>query len=338
MEGRPREELEAWARDVADLPRAPMQPYLRPPDFVLHCDASDSAVAGILVEAPGGTHVGARFWRRLDSREALWSSCLREMTGYDHSFAAFCRTRDLRGCVVEVVGDHQAAKFIFANGGSSCVDEETGTLLITDTLIHMLVTAKANQCEVRFRWVRHELVQDADDLSKWCDRMDFSLRPVHLAAVRAALGAWDVDRFAAPHNATCQRFNSLFGCATAEATDALAQDWRVGVSFVLPDFFTIDAVLDLIERDDANVILVVPEWRSKPWWGRLWSSAWATRRRRHLQLPVDAVVPHDEHCFFAGHDGRGRLNVGLVAVRLGPSGDQQPSGARPTPGGHHRGR
>jgi len=122
--------------------------------------------------------------------------------------------------------------------------------------------------------VRRCDVQNADGLSKFVDTMDFSLRPELLARVRSVLGVWDIDRFAAGHNTTAHRFNALFGCAGSEGADAPRQEWGVGVSFALPNFHVIDEVLDVIERDNATAILIVPAWLSRPWWTRIWSTAW----------------------------------------------------------------
>lgn len=68
-----------------------MHEYLRPVDFRLHYGASDSAVAGILLESPDGTSPGAKFWRKLKTSESKWPSCLREMAGYKHSLASLVR-------------------------------------------------------------------------------------------------------------------------------------------------------------------------------------------------------------------------------------------------------
>jgi hypothetical protein len=46
------------------------------------------------------------------------ASCLREMTGYEFCFATLSETHDPRDKAVEILGDHRAATFIFANGGS----------------------------------------------------------------------------------------------------------------------------------------------------------------------------------------------------------------------------
>ena len=68
-------------------------------------------------------------------------------------------------------------------------------------------------------------------------------------------------------------FFLLFGCVGSEGTDALRQAWGVGVSFALPSFHVIDEILDIVERDNATIILSVPAWISRPWWTRLWSAA-----------------------------------------------------------------
>ena len=45
----------------------------------------------------------------------------------------------------------------------------TGELLIADTLSNLLGVAEEHGFETRFRWVRREFVQDADDLSNVVD-------------------------------------------------------------------------------------------------------------------------------------------------------------------------
>ena len=99
---------------------------------------------------------------------------------------------------VEILGDHQACEVIFAHGGSQRA-EENDDLLITERLIEILTLANHVGCEVTFRWVRRDLIQDADDLSKDIGRMDFSLAPHLLATLRAHWGPWDIDRFAHDH-------------------------------------------------------------------------------------------------------------------------------------------
>ena len=95
----------------------------------------------------------------------------------------------------------------------------------------------------------------------------------------ARLGLWDVDRFAAAHNTKAPRFNSLFATEGTEAVDAFAQSWAEGVSLVLHNFNHTDRVLDHVERDDAEAVIIVPEWRNRPLLAphRVWSVEAADR-------------------------------------------------------------
>ena len=236
LAGRALEEVALWACSLEDMREQPMHKHLRRADFVLECDASDHALGAIVVKAPDGEFVGMRFHRRLHEHEQQWGSLLREMTGYRDAIATLARRADLQGTVVEIVGDAQSAQYVFANGGSQVVDDDTGLLLILEALLDIFAVATRAGCEARFRWVRRCFIQDADDLSKFVDRMDFSLAPGCLDYVWRRFGPWDVDRYASPSNATCPRFNALFDSVHVEAVNALRQDWRGTTSFVLPDF------------------------------------------------------------------------------------------------------
>ena len=291
-------ETALFAYQLSSFKDQPMHKHKRKADYVMHCDASDHALAAIIIKAPHEDDAQRPFYRRLHPHEVGWSSVLRELTGYRDAYLTLRRRRNMSGMVIEIVGDSLCCQYIFGNGGSQVADEETGVLQITETLLDLLTAAAADGAEVRFRWVRRECVQDADDLSKFADRMDFGLRPEWLDYVLGEYGPWDVDRFAGDHNTTAKRFNALFDSKHAEAADAMAQDWSEGVSFILPDFHMVDRIMDKIERDNANVTLIVPEWPNKSWWRRLRSGAWRARVAKFEILPANILVPNNEHCFF----------------------------------------
>mmetsp|Transcript_24927 Transcript_24927/g.42393 ORF Transcript_24927/g.42393 Transcript_24927/m.42393 type:complete len:520 (-) Transcript_24927:735-2294(-) len=300
VHGRALDELELWREQATTLAASPMHVHLRRPDFVLECDASDHALGAIIVKAPNGQqHVGgAKFYRRLRPHEARWGSLLRELTGYRDALRTLSRRTKLEGLCVSVVGDALSATYIFANGGSQVIDEATGNLLLTETLLDIVNDAAAKRYEVQFRWVRREEIQDADDLSKFVDTMDFSLKPSCLKYVLNTFGSVDIDVFAAPHNAVTPRFFAMFDTHTAEAVDCFAQSWASDALFVLPDFHKIDQVLDALERDNAVATLIVPVWTSKAWWNRLWSGQWTARRGKFEFLDGSALVANNKHCFF----------------------------------------
>ena len=335
VEGRAREELQLWARRVHALPRMPLHTHLRRPDVVLECDASASALASIVLLVPSELSglEGMRIHRLLDARERRGSSCLREMLGYAHAVRTFASRHQgrLGGFVVEIVGDSKAASYVFANGGSQAADAESGELLILEALLDILGVAEAEGFEVVFRWVPRELLADTDALSKWEDRMDFSLSAAAFDHVVRTYGPFDIDRFASPHNRKCPAFNSKFDSVGSAGVDALAQNWSSGTSYVLADFHKLDKVLDIVERDDASAVIIVPEWPRYPFWIRVRSAAWQRRVVASEFLGAEALVPNPENaasCFFGE-----RFNSRLLVMRVEPVGAGADDGAAASSGG-----
>ncbi len=136
--------------------------------------------------------------------------------------------------------------------------------------------------------------------------MDFSLSPEAFNYLLGKFGPFDVDRFAAPHNAKCARFNAKYDTPGAEAVDAFAQDRSEGMSYVLGDFNHSDKIMDIIERDNAAAVVIFPEWPTNGFWQR--------RVMSSEFLSGDALVPNAENvsrCFFAG-----RFKCRLLVMRV----------------------
>jgi hypothetical protein len=97
---------------------------------------------------------------------------------------------------------------------------------------------------------------------------------------------------------------------------------------VLHDFTALGKVLDRIERDDAEAVVVVPVWPSRPFWGRLRSGSWPQRIAHTLLLGPGSIVANAENaesCFF-----QGTFNSKLLVLRtrrLGRSGGAAVSAA-----------
>jgi hypothetical protein len=78
VNGRARSEVELWLRDLDAMTPRPMHEHKRRANVILHCDASDSAIAAIVV----GSNVpslpmSSTFHRELQRAERRWSSTLR---------------------------------------------------------------------------------------------------------------------------------------------------------------------------------------------------------------------------------------------------------------------
>jgi len=107
----------------------------------------------------------------------------------------------------------------------------------------------------------------------------------------APFGTWGVGSFVPAHNAIAACFNSLFDYTSSEAVDARAQDWSTGVSYILPNFHMIDRILDKIEQDNAEVVIIVPEWPHKAWWRRVYSESWRAPLLKAEMIPVRNIDP-----------------------------------------------
>ena len=99
------DEVKLFATQVDALEEQPMHKHKRKANYVMHCDASDHALAAIITEAPTEEDTRQPFYRRLWPHEATWSSVLRELTGYRDAYMTLRRRRNMSGMVVEVVGD-----------------------------------------------------------------------------------------------------------------------------------------------------------------------------------------------------------------------------------------
>lgn len=317
LSSRAAEELDLWRHRAREHVARPMHEYRKPADYVVDCDASDTALAGIIRRAPDPQHIGLCIFRTLSESERVGSSTLREMRGYVHAARTLNPTCGLRpGDVVEFIGDSACAARIFAKGGSQAAfDEVSGELLLLEALLDIYRALDPAGASARFRWMRRTHLVAADALSKHIDRHDFGLRPAAFERLRRELGVGTVDRFAAPHNAVCTRFHAAFASAGAEPGDGFLPCWADDVNFVLPEFTDafIDRVLDKIEQDNAVVICIVPWWPSKPFWRRLHCAAWAERIEHRITIGADALVPHEPnrtHCFFGE-----RFEAFLLAFR-----------------------
>ena len=94
--------------------------------------------------------------------------------------------------------------------------------------------------------------------------------------------------------------------------DASSQSWSEGISFVLHNFNQLDRVLDHVERDDAEAVIVIPEWTRRPFWRRIESGAWRRRVALDFYLEpgaLEANPENEEHCFIGDGPFNSRLRV-----------------------------
>jgi len=107
----------------------------------------------------------------------------------------------------------------------------------------------------------------ADNLSRReKDTNDWCLHPDLFRLLETRWGPFDTDLFATRNNCQLPRYFSRYPDPQATAVDAFAQDWGPLKAYGNPPFILMGRVLQQVALQKASVVLVVPEWRSAPWW------------------------------------------------------------------------
>lgn len=76
-------------------------------------------------------------------------------------------------------------------------------------------------------------------------------------------GVHTVDRFATHYNKKCVRFNSKYWCPNTECVDAC---WKGENNWLVPPPNLITKAINKLVADKAKAKLIVPEWKSAPFW------------------------------------------------------------------------
>ena len=153
----------------------------------------------------------------------------------------------------------------------------------------------------RASWIpsREMVRQGVDGLSRWVDANDWTIRDEVWSKLMEWAPEMEVDRFASSVNRRLPRWNSRFHEFGAEACDALVQDWSTSVSYACPPLALLGRVVELVRRQRASVVLVVPAWPGQIWWPML------------LRL-----APVEQDWLYLG--------TGAQIFQLGPSGKSAP--------------
>jgi hypothetical protein len=155
------------------------------------------------------------------------------------------------------------------------------------------------------QWIPRAENELADYLSCIVDPDDWMLSPDLFKSIADKLGPFDVDRMACHYNSQLPRFNSKFWCPGTEAVDCFTQDWGNKCNnFACPPPYLISAVLYHMERCKAKGTVVVPEWKSAPFWPLLCSYK---RSYSFSEFVKDVWYLPISHDMF--HFGRGSLLV-----------------------------
>jgi len=156
----------------------------------------------------------------------------------------------------------------------------------------------ADELHVTFKVVRVASAQNlADAPSRLVDSADYQLRDVFFQQLQRRWGPFDVDLFAAPHNALLSRFYSAAYCPGTSGVDAFMQPWSgqrcYGHPPTAPDVLL--QVAQKLQEEAVEAVMVVPFWPGQQWFAelvQLADEAWLLPQHASLFLPGPQGDPH----------------------------------------------
>ena len=109
-------------------------------------------------------------------------------------------------------------------------------------------------------------MQKADFVSRIVDHDDWSLDPCLFQVINTSWGPHTVDWFASQYNALLPRFHSRFWVHGCEAVDTFTTNRSNELNWWMPPFYLVCRCISHASFCQANGTLVVPAWKSAPYW------------------------------------------------------------------------
>ena len=126
-------------------------------------------------------------------------------------------------------------------------------------------------CEKRDLWLFASYISSAENTEadresrSRSDETEWSLSPTVFTLINKSYGNFEVDLFATYTNKKCNVFYSWIPDLETAAVDAFTVFWGDKYFYAFPPFALVLRVLRKIIVDRAEGILVVPYWKSQPW-------------------------------------------------------------------------
>ena len=164
----------------------------------------------------------------------------------------------LKNSSVKIHTDNKNVPSVLLNGSS-----KNDLQIITVSLRSF---CDKNGIILSIEWMPREENQIADHLSRCRDSDDWSVSKSCFVFLDKLWGKHTVDRFSSHYNAHCPRFNSRWWVPNTEAVDAFDQLWYGENNWLVPPPGLVVQCLNKLEKERATGTLVVPKWKSAPYW------------------------------------------------------------------------
>ena len=222
---------------------------------IIYSDASEAGYGGYVTMDDEVQTEASGAWSVSDSSE---SSTWRELQAVSLLLNKFART--LMGKCVQWNTDNKNVVTIM-NKGSMKPKLQCIALNIFDIIGQFDI-------ELIMQWVPREQNEQADFLSKalFGGQDEWEISRKFFNILNGIWGPFTVDRFANEQNAKCIRFNSEKWAPGAEAINSMSVSWKHELNWWVPPPKNGMAVVKKIVEEKASGVLILPVWRSAPYW------------------------------------------------------------------------
>ena len=173
-------------------------------------------------------------------------------------------SNNLKNSFVKIYSDNKNVKYILLNG--SRVSN------IHESAIELNTLCEQEGIILCPEWIPREKNEKADHLSRCYDCDDWSIAHHIFQFLEKQWGQHTIDRFATHFNNKCVRFNSRWWVPGTIGVDAFSQPWQHEVNWLVPPPALISDCLDKIVSEKAVGTMIVPQWKSAPFWPKLFES------------------------------------------------------------------
>jgi len=250
-------ELEFWHKNLDSLNKKSLF-VIQNPEVFSFSDASSVACGGFVLK-DSKAKIAHKNWSDVEKgKSSTWREltaiefCLKSFSPFLHSKTVFWNT------------DNQAASIIVEKG--SRINE------LQKIALNIFEISLSNLIKLKINWIPREENTTADFISKIIDYDDWSVSMTFFQYIDSSWGPHTIDRFANQYNRKIPRFNSRYWNPNTEAVDAFSQNWKSENNWLVPPISMISKTIKYLEFFKCSASLIIPLWKSAPFWPLLISN------------------------------------------------------------------
>lgn len=295
-------EAKVWLKSLRSWDGCAIWPKSLMDPIILRVDASDTGW--------GGWREGVRQFMAHEyftPEEAATSSTHREMLGLERLLHVLVKQSLPPSAHVLAYTDSENTQVISEKGSPKPDLNEIAVRVFMFSLDHAIF--------LKVRWLPRELNEWADYMSKVQGSDDWYLHKDWFHHFDQMWGPHSVDRMANASNAHVSVYNSKWSDRTTAAVNCFTQDWKGENNWVCPGFHLVEAVMEHLRECKATATVVVPVWKTEPWWSTVCRAGkWTTAVLDSQTLPrlQSVFVPEHENAVL----GVWQHDFDVVALRV----------------------